>query len=365
MKKKKKNSFKKTVYFIFFGIGILLLSFIILNNRLLYFSKATQSAICNVIPGENFQELCCSQDDINTGRFKCLKMNNIYYQFHCNAGRYWQCQGRCTNYDTCIDIILNPYYELFPPTPTLTTTKIPSLTPTKIPTLTMIPTPTPQLISLIGEKYRSFFDTKNIDWLANRGAVLKVKGQNPNETIPKNLADLLHQMLDEDIMNSKIINYVFNVKYEQYYSEKDYVYYYIYCSFPPPKNTCFKPNDSKCSQCQYAKMFDILLNTDNTKYKEKNKKEPFVEWYISGYLSMPPENVFPAYYGVNKEGVVYTLAYDEFSATSALKEETINLSENMGKVFITIPFQGGGLLILEIVKDNKDIIFRGIFLPDF
>jgi hypothetical protein len=87
----------------------------------------------------NWQKTCCSDDDIKTGRFKCIETEDgtgktIYYQFHCSAQRYWKCDGNCSKwvglkkitYPTCNKIIEKPFYEV------LTSALIVTETPTQL-----------------------------------------------------------------------------------------------------------------------------------------------------------------------------------------------------------------------------------------
>ncbi|KKP66520.1 MAG: hypothetical protein UR68_C0012G0006 [Candidatus Roizmanbacteria bacterium GW2011_GWA2_35_19] len=92
---------------------------------------------------DRWQKLCCSQSDIDTGRFKCIKTESesgfiktpVYNQFHCSAQRYWKCEGGCSEYNgeiypTCKKISSGPYIVITPTTTILNPTKTPTPKPT-------------------------------------------------------------------------------------------------------------------------------------------------------------------------------------------------------------------------------------------
>lgn len=136
-----------------------------LSGRCLTDSEAFMPELCNLygryLSPEAWQKNCCNGKDIETGRFKCVKTESssngfyrppVYYQFHCNAQRYWSCKGGCDG-SVCRQIIpasaktvsvASKANVTASPTPTKKAatpipTKKPSSTPTPKPASTAAP----------------------------------------------------------------------------------------------------------------------------------------------------------------------------------------------------------------------------------
>jgi len=311
-----------------------------------------------------------------------LKNEEICYEFNNSSRCASQCSKKYPGY-RCRAKGKEPYAlyccppDISPSATVPTVTATPTLTPiptvTATPTLT--PTPTIDLLSTTAVKYKKYFNDKKISGLAGNGAILKLLSQKPNETIPQNMINDLDQMLNKDISDPNLKNYVFNVKNDQYNYKRAYdygsgitgtdyyIYYYVKCGSKYKYMACFMP-DQCPEECYNNRYFVIRLTKDQTQWQERFKEKPRFEWKTDGYTTTPPEDRFPSNYGVNGNNEIYTLAADKYSKTSTLKEELVNLKDGK-KVFFTIPFVGQGLLLSEVFKEANNIIFKGIFLSEY
>ena len=336
-----------------------------------------KSNICNLygsyVSPENWQNQCCSTDDINTGRFKCIRTEAdsgfikkaVFYQFHCTAQRYWKCDGNCSkyvgfkkvDYPTCNKIIESSVVQL----------KIPTLTPTSI----LIPTPTAkptQIISSPLKEFQKFMEDNGIADMDNR-VFIKQYPHAINEILSVDLQNQLDSMLSMDFTNSQLKDYVFKVtndeiKYTVNWNISGttgttyYAYYFQNCNPTTNPTICFNPNDNKCSKssgnCDYFGSLSVIVYKD---YKHNNNA--LYEWSISGWNIPPDEDKYPWIFGVDKNDKVYTMASSLVS--SVMVEEATKLGNN--KVFIGYSTRSGYLLI-EIYRENGNIVLRGIYLRD-
>ena len=361
MHRRKKIFFNRT-YLIIVIVGfILIFSSIALRAKMFYSSKASDTIF-------NFYHRLSYLTSTPTplkNKEKCYEFNN---------------SSRCTLYCSKIHSGYkckakgNESYALYCCPPDVSPSVVATPTVTVTPTLTS--TPTPNFILTTALKYKKYFNENNIAWLAGNGAVLKLASQkNPNETIPQDMINKLDQMLNKDVNDPNLKNYVFNVKNDQYNYKQTYdygsnikgtdyyIYYYIKCGSKYKYKVCFKP-DQCPEECNNNRYFVIKLTNDDTQWEERFKEKPRFEWNMHGYNTIPPKDRFPSNYGVNGDNEIYTLAADKYSKTSTLKEELVNLKDGK-KVFFTIPFTGGGLLLSEVFKEANNIIFKGIFLSEF
>lgn len=132
-----------------------------LSGRCLSDSEAFMPEYCNLygkyLKPEAWQKYCCNNKDIETGRFKCVRTESsttgfykppVYYQFHCNAQRYWSCKGGCDG-SVCRQIIPSSSKTVAVTAPALpSSTPTPTKKPvTPIPTKKPSSTPTPKSTS--------------------------------------------------------------------------------------------------------------------------------------------------------------------------------------------------------------------------
>ncbi len=168
-----------------------------LSGRCLFDAEAFKPELCNLygryLKPEVWQKNCCNAKDIETGRFKCVKTESssdgfyrppVYYQFHCNAQRYWSCKGGCDG-SMCRQIIpssaktvagaiqvretATPIPTEKPATPT--PTKKPSPTPTPKSTSTAVPHPE-AYYEQMGNVYKIYLSQINYGNIVNHTVVL-------------------------------------------------------------------------------------------------------------------------------------------------------------------------------------------------
>jgi len=240
------------------------------------------------------------------------------------------------------------------------------LTPTKIPTVQYTLTPTSIVASQL-EEFENFLNSNNIDLMDNR-VILKQSTQTINEILSVDLQNKLDQMLSDYFKNPQLNDYVFIVTNDEIRYTEDwnisgltgttyYVYFYKNCNPTAESTICFDPSDNSCSKnlkkCQYFGSLEIKNNKD---YQHNHNS--LYEWSIGGAHIPPNEDKYPWIFGVDNNDNVYTLASRSLIST-VMVEEKAKLGNS--KIFIGYSTRAGYLLI-EIYRENNNIVLRGVDL---
>lgn len=247
-------------------------------------------------------------------------------------------------------------------TPNISRAWFPTSTPKPTPTQIISPTPDNNIFQQL-IKYEKFMRNNSITDMDNR-VLIKQSSRANNEILSSNLQNQLHSMLSEYFANPQLKDYVFKVNNDEIkYTENwnisgtkgttYYAYYFKNCNPTSNPTICFDPNDNRClKKCDYYGLLSIQVKK-NYQYNDN----ALYEWSIGGWKIPPDEDKFPWIFGVDKNDQVYTMA--SRTPSRVMVEETTTLGNN--KVFIGYSTRAGYLLI-EIYRENNNIVLRGIYL---